>query len=209
MTEVVYSEAEHTYHVAGVRWPSVTQVLDPLMELDGIPREALKAAADFGNHVHQACHLWDIGRLDEDDLDVHLQPYLTGWKAFLRDTGAVVLESERLVSHPTLKVAGRLDRIIRFEPKNQRHVLDIKTAVHVHWTVALQTAAYREMLSHEESFREVGEDLPTLSKIRFCCHLLPDATYRLLTLKDPTDLNSFISCLNFHRMRTQHGRKFS
>lgn len=207
-SQVIFDEAEHSYTVDGVRWPSVTQILQPLMELDGIPKAALEAAAQFGSHVHMACHLWNLGRLDESDLDEPLRPYLDGWKRFLRDTGAVVLESERIVRHPVLRVAGMLDDVIRFPRKSERHILDLKTGSDVHWTVALQTAAYREMLWIESL--NAGEDRPPLSRIRFCCHLLPDASYRLYTLKEYTrDLNDFISCANFHSLRTQHVRKLS
>jgi hypothetical protein len=204
--QVLFEESTHTYSVDGTVWPSVTSILNPLMELDGIPRATLEAAAAFGRHVHLATDLWDRGILDESDLDEPLRPYLEGWKKFLRDTGAVVLETERLVSHPTLKIAGRLDKLIGGLVKG-RSILDIKTSLNVHWTVALQTAAYREMLSMEELMGSSRgcNILDSLSKTRHCCHLLPDATYRLYTIRDyDSDWNAFLSCVNFHRLRMQH-----
>lgn len=194
----------HRYSVNGQGWPSVTQILEPLQILDGIPKDVLAAAAQFGSHVHLACHLHDLGRLDESDLDEPLRPYLEAWKKFLRDTGAVVFESERRVCHPSLKVAGTLDKVIRMPRKNERFVLDIKSGSTIPWTVGMQTAAYREML-----WMDGGgiEELPYPSKTRFCCQLKPDATYKLDTLTDQrSDWNDFVSCVNVHRLRLRHGR---
>jgi hypothetical protein len=196
--QVVFNEAEHTYTVDGVRWPSVTQILDPLLELDGIPRAALEAAARFGNHVHQACHLYDLNRLDEEDLDEPLRPYLEGWKAFLRDTGAFVCNSEQRILHPKLRYAGTLDKTILW--KERRHVLDIKSGAEVPPTVGPQTAAYREALLESQSVLDC-------SRTRYCLHLRPDETYRLHTLNDPADFHLFVSALNIHRWREKHGRR--
>lgn len=198
MAEVAFNEERHEYTVDGHRWPSVTQILDPLLELDGIPKEALRAAARFGTHVHLAVHLWDLNQLDEEVLDPHLAPYLEGWKNFLRDTGAMVVNSELRVAHTQLKYAGTLDKAIFW--KGRRHILDIKSGADVPWTVGMQTAAYLSA-ARQNAFEEV------YSNIRFCVHLKPDATYRLHTLKDASDFNNFISVLNVHHLRSRHGRQ--
>jgi hypothetical protein len=196
-TQLQFDEASHTYTVNGVHWPSVTQVLEPLQLLDGIPQNILDAAAQFGNHVHQACHLYDLGRLDEDDLDEPLRPYLEGWKAFLRDTGAFVSNSEQRILHPKLKYAGTLDKTILW--KERRYVLDIKSGAEVPPTVGPQTAAYREALLESKSVLDC-------SRTRYCLHLRPDASYRLHTLSDPADFHLFVSALNIHHWREKHGR---
>jgi hypothetical protein len=204
-TQLQFDEDSHTYTVNGVRWPSVTQILEPLQLLEGIPQHILDAAAQFGSHVHQACHLFDIGRLDEQDLDEPLRPYLEAWKKFLCDTGFIVLASEQRVWHPALQIAGTYDKLGQFPGKDPRHVLDVKTGADVPWTVGPQTAAYREMLSLQEYALE--PEWP-LSKVRFCCHLKPDATYRLVTLKDyALDWNDFVSAANFNRMRMTRVRR--
>ena len=74
--DIHFEPEAHRYTVAGVRWPSVTEVLDPLNELDGIPHAVLKAAAQFGTHVHMATDLFDKGVLDEPALDPHLSSHL-------------------------------------------------------------------------------------------------------------------------------------
>lgn len=196
--QVTFDEPTHTYSVDGVRWPSVTQILEPLQLLDGIPQAALDAAARFGSHVHQAAHLYDLGRLDEEDLDDPLRPYLEGWKAFLRDTGAVVLESELRVIHRTLRYAGTLDKVIRIKERNC--VLDLKSGAEVPPTVGPQTAAYREALLDSQPEFEC-------SRTRYCLHLRNDETYRLHTLTDSADFNLFVSALNIARWREKHGRR--
>lgn len=195
MTAVIFNESDHSYWVDGIRWPSVTQVLEPLQLLDGIPQAALDAGARFGSHVHQACHLYDLGRLDEDDLDEPLRPYLEAWKAFLRDSGAFVCNSEQRVIHRKFRYAGTLDKTILL--KEKRHVLDIKSGAQVPATVGPQTAAYREALLETEL---------VCSSTRYCLHLRGDETYRLHTLNDPGDFHLFVSALNIHRWREKHGR---
>lgn len=196
---VQFDPVEHVYSVNGERWPSVTQIIEPMLELDGIPNHVLQAAAQFGTHVHQACHLFNVGRLDEQDLDEPLRPYLEGWKRFRKDTGAVILESERLVYDYALRVAGTLDCIANFPGKSINKVVDIKTGSSVPWTVGMQTAAYAQMRK-----QELCEY--TISKERLCCQLLPDSTYRIQTLKNTSDWNDFVSCVNVHNLRKRHGR---
>lgn len=184
----IHFEAEgHRYTVGGERFPSVTEVLDPLLELDGIPKAVLKAAAEFGTHVHMACHLFDRGVLDEPALDPHLAPYLAGWKLFLRETKSTVVATELRVGHAKLRYAGTLDKIIVYRGKHV--LLDIKSG-EVPRTVGPQTAAYNEAAGL------------TLSG-RYCLQLRPDATYRLTKLSDPTDWSIFLSALNLHRWRNR------
>jgi hypothetical protein len=188
---IEFDQEQHRYTVAGELWPSVTQVLDPLLELDGIPKAVLKAAAHFGTHVHLACDLFDKGVLDEPALDPHLAPYLAAWKIFLRDTGAKVSASEVRVGHPKLKYAGTLDKDLAWikRGRSRRVQLDIKSG-EVPRTVGPQTAAYAE--AHPFKFDE-----------RYVLALKPDATYRLTKLADPTDWSIFLSALNLHRWRNK------
>lgn len=179
----------HRYTVAGERWPSVTEVLDPLLELDGIPRSVLKAAAEFGTHVHMATDLFDKGVLDEPALDPHLAPYLAGWKLFLRDTGAKVSASEVRVGHEKLKYCGTLDKAVFWTKRGRirNAQIDIKSGL-VPRTVGPQTAAYAE--AHPFKFDE-----------RYVLQLKPDASYRLTKLTETTDWSIFLSALNLHRWR--------
>ena len=190
VAEVAFNAERHEYHLGGQRLPSVTEVLDPINELDGIPRDVLRAAADFGTHVHLACELHDAGTLDRAQLDPALEPYLRAWETFLADTGAMIVENEARVFHP-MGYAGKLDRVI--EMRGRYHVADLKTSATVPRTVGPQTAAYYQAW--------VSERGRGISSTRYCIHLKPDGTYRLHKLTDPSDWSIFVSALNIWRWR--------
>lgn len=194
--ELQFDAATHRYTVGGIRLPSVTEILDPLLELDGIPKAVLKAAAEFGTHVHMACDFFDRGVLDEPALDPHLAPYLAAWKLFLRDTGTTVVATELRVHHPSQGYAGTLDKIIRTPSRGRQRglVLDIKSG-EVPRTVGPQTAAYlaaAEALALDDVYGFTG---------RAVLQLRGDATYRFNLLTDPRDFHIFVSALNLHRWR--------
>lgn len=188
----------HEYHLDGDRLPSVTEVLQPLNDLGGIPPDALAAAAAFGSNVHAACHLFNQGRLDDDSLDPRLRPYLEGWKQYLLDSGATVIASEVRCHHPRARYAGTADVVVR-TPKTKRFaakqaVIDIKTSVMVPRTVNLQTAAYREaLLDGPYPFAGPME--------RYAVHLLGWGRYALIHCRNVGDFNVFLSALNLHRWR--------
>lgn len=189
-------DADHVYHREGVRVPGVTQCLEPLQFLDGIPWETIRAAGELGQHVHQACDLHDRGELDWNTLDTHLVPYVSAWAKLLADSGAIVVSSEQLVYHSKLKYAGTLDSRIAFPRSVAPHVLDRKTSAVVHPTVGPQTAAYCA------AAQAMGLQVST---VRYCAHLKPDGTYRLIKLTDPADMSMFISALNICNWRMKHG----
>lgn len=188
--ELTFDEAAHAYHVAGVRWPSVTQVLDPLLELDGIPWGILAAAAAFGQHVHQACHLFNLGRLDWHRLDPALMPYVSAWQRFLTETGCVVVASEMRVAHRRLRYAGTLDTIGLI--RGHRELVDIKSTAAIPRTVGPQTAAYAEAAGEPRIRRRVVQ-------------LRDDGTYRSESLKSSADWHLFLSALNIHQWRAARG----
>lgn len=184
--DLTFDAEAHAYHVGGVRWPSVTQVLDPLQELDGIPRAVLEAAARFGTNVHAACHLLNVGALDMAALDPALAPYVVAWEKFLTDTGAKVIASEMRVAHARLRYAGTLDTICLI--KGYRELVDIKSTAAIPRTAGPQTAAYAEAINEPRIRRRVVQ-------------LRKDGTYRSQPLTDRTDWNLFLSALNIHQWR--------
>ncbi len=188
-------DAGHVYRLDGRVVPGVTQVLNLVSELDGIPRAVLAAAAEFGQHVHQATDLFDRGTLDIETLDPKLAPYLAAWQKFLADSRVVIVSSESFVHHPALGYAGQRDRRVLFPESKLPHTLDIKTSALMPRTVGPQTAAYRECDLHRglES-----------SPVRYCVHLKADATYRLHRLTDRADFSIFVSCLNIWRFLNAH-----
>ncbi len=158
-------------------------------------RPVLEAARKFGDHVHQAVHLFNIGTLDEDARSTRIcAPYLQGWKAFLWRTRAEVLDSELRVVNRKCGYAGTLDSRVRF-PGPAFHLVDVKSGV-VPKTVGPQTAAYRDAFLEEHDSE--------CSRIRYCVQLTGDGDFKLHKLNDPTDFNLFLSALNVHKWRARH-----
>lgn len=192
MIELEFDEPTHAYTLNGRRVPSVTQVLDPLNMLDGIPWDILEAARIFGSNVHVACHFHNIGILDWSSLDEYLASYVRGYLKFLAESSFVVLASEERVASVKAGYAGTLD--IRGVLNRRKALIDIKSTSSLPRTVGPQTAAY------ENALREMtGEK----TERRFCLHLKPD-DYSLVPLKDGrgvSDLTCFVSALNVWRFR--------
>lgn len=190
-----FDEPTHAYTLNGRRVPSVTQILDPLQMLEGIPWDVLEAARIFGNHVHLGCHLYNLGSLDWDSLDTFLASYIRGYVKFLQETSFLVLASEERVASVRCGYAGTLD--LRGILNKRKWIVDIKSTATLPRTVGPQTAAY------EHAYNEGSGEKYAL---RACLHLKPD-DYKFVTVSDKGhrvgDLNLFISALNVHRWRNE------
>lgn len=188
MTEGLEFDAEgHVYRFKGRVVPGVTSILEPLQFLDGVPWSILEAAREFGTHVHLACHLHNIGQLDEELLDPALKPYLAGWKEFLDNSGFVVTSSEQRVYHSQLGYAGTADAFGTMI--DTTWVIDIKSGV-VPDTVGAQLAAYQQ--AYEPRPRR-----------RMCVQLIGDGDYRVHEQKDLSDFALFQSALNIYKFRVK------
>ena len=187
MTGLEFDAGAHQYRLDGIKVPSVTQVLEPYYGLEFVDWEKLKAAQEFGTHVHEACHLLNIGQLDRDSISGAVKAYVHGWERFLDESGLVVIESEARVAHRKMGYAGTLDVIGQFPDKPRQVMIDIKTGATMPKTVGPQTAAYNEAR---------GKRIP-----RFCCLLEPHA-YNLVPLTDVRDFDIFKAALTLYRWRT-------
>lgn len=184
-----FNKELHEYTLNGVRLPSVTEILGPLQDFSMIRPEVLEAAREFGQHVHDACDLFDRGELDWQSLDPSLVPYVEGWKLFIEESGAVVIGSETQVVHEKLGYAGSPDKVLAWG--NRIVIPDLKATAIVPKTVGAQTAAYAEAYHSMH-----GGKKPE----RYCIHL-QDGKYRTHPRKDPADWSLFVSALNCWRFR--------
>lgn len=184
---VQFDEASHTYTVDGQVWPGVTSILRPIMNFTGIPQAVLDAKADLGRRVHFACQLNDENDLDEESVEDDVRPYLVAYRRFLADTGATVLENERVVHHPTFRYCGTLDRVFRLG--HRRAMVDLKTCFSTPISAGPQTAAYVQAL------KALGSDP---ADERAALRLRPDGTYRYEVLSAPSDWSVFLACLTLH-----------
>lgn len=198
MPVLQFDAPSHAYTLDGVRVPSVTQVLKPLYDFNGIPVNVLNAKAALGTRIHRACELLDNDDLDEDSEAGRkaLEPvagYLDAYKAFKRDKRLVILANEKLLFHPVHRYAGQIDRSYAMD--GDVWDVDLKSTVSMSPIVALQTAAYTAMLQAH------GRTQPAR---RGALQLKPDGTYRLHEFADPSDFAVFLSLLTVQRFKERH-----
>lgn len=187
---LAFDEATHTYRFLGQVVPSVTQILRPLADFSGVPREVLEAKRALGQRVHLACQLFDEDDLDWASIEPDVGGYLDAWIAFRRDTGCEVLAVEERVCEPMLGYAGTLDRIILIN--GAKTLVDLKTSIATPRATGAQTAAY---------MRALGDNSVTH---RAALRLRPDGNYRLDQLTDPDDWSVFMACLTLWRYEERH-----
>jgi hypothetical protein len=148
-----YDDAAHRYERAGKVVPSVTQVLAELgfsnyAIVEQTNPLALERKRQIGKLVHQACHYFDIGDLDED---TQTKPWpvihgrLQGYKKFRKDTGytPVINEGRYVFELYGMAFGGQFDSIGTIG--RRWAIVDIKNASGAgqrSW--GLQTCAYEE-----------------------------------------------------------------
>lgn len=188
-----FDNSAHAYTINGNRVPSVTQVLQSLEMLDGIPHSVLERARIRGQHVHKAMALLVRGVLDWHSLDAELVPYIEGGKRFLDESGITVIASELPVGCARNRCAGTLDLL--GEWRDSAALIDFKATATVPPTVGPQTAAY-DRLYH-------GMFGGGRLRKRYCVQLMPN-DYRVHPLTDPADWSVFQSALNIWHWRNKH-----
>jgi len=156
--------------------------------------------ATRGTYVHQACHYYDTGELDEESLDPVLIPYLDGWKKFVADTRVTILRAEERIVNERLGITGTPDRVVEW-PGVGYAVIDIKSGSLSDWT-AIQLAAYKLLLTDAVK----DDDWPRVLK-RFAVNLPGDGTYKVKEYKDRADEGIFLAALAIHNWRKNHGGK--
>lgn len=189
---VDFDPATHAYTLGGKRLPSVTQVLQPLEMLDGIPFHILDAARERGQFVHEAMALLVRDELDWATLDASLVPYIEGGKRFLDESGITVIASEMRMACARLRCAGTLDLFGYW--RDAETIIDFKATATVPRTVGPQTAAYDRLYQANFAGR---------SRKRYCVQLKA-GDYKVHPLTDPADWSIFQSALNIHHWRNQH-----
>lgn len=187
---LTFDAAAHVYRFMGSVVPGVTQVLQPLVDFSSVPAHVLEAKRDLGTRVHEACHYFDEDDLDEESVQADVEPYLEGWKRFIRESGARVLFAEQRVFEPMLMYAGTLDAVVELD--GVRWLIDRKTSIATPMSTGPQTAAYQRALG----------DL-TVTR-RAAVRLRPDGTYRFDPLSGPDDWSCFMACLTLQRFKEKH-----
>lgn len=195
MPDLRFDAERHEYWVGDRRLPSVSEVIQPLVDYSTVPEHRLEFARDRGTAVHLACHLDDLAQLDEGSVDeTHVLPRLMAWRKFKRDNEVEVSISERPMAHLKVGYAGTPDKFIRLRVgrKRPRALLDIKNVAEMKPVVGVQLGGY-ELLG-----RENGEEVDA----RIGLQLRGDGTYRIHTY--PSEVVTFLSLLNLFSWRQKH-----
>ena len=185
---IEFNEAEHTYFVAGVKYPSVTTILQDLGLID--TSWFTPEACQRGTYVHQVVE-WELnGELDREALDPALLPYLNAWKRFVADSGYASLCSEYRMASTLYRFAGTADQIGTLN--NCRVIIDVKSGAVAPCT-ALQLAGY-----------EILYDAPCK---RFALQLMDNGKYKLTEYKDRGDRNVFLAAVALYQWKANNLRK--
>lgn len=190
--QLEFDKDQHRYTLNGNWVPSVTQVMEPLDLLDGIPFWNLEHARIRGQHVHEAMALLVRDELDWSSLDPELVPYIEGGKRFLDESGITVIASELRVACPRLRCAGTLDLMGHW--RNSEAMIDFKATATMPPSVGPQCAAYDKLYTAMYGGR----------KRRRYCIQLKAGDYKVHPLTDPADWPIFQSCLNIAHWRNRY-----
>lgn len=191
MVLIEFDPGQHRYTVDGAPVINVTGVLEPLINLAGIPAGILEHARQRGQDVHALCDLDDRGVLDEDSVDPEYRPYLTEWREWKRRTNAVIIASELRVASAKYRYAGTLDFIA--EIRGKLVLGDRKVTAALPSATGPQTAAYAQ--AYAETFgRRIAQRLVVRIDRR-------ETKSQSRRLTDPADWPTFMACLNIHRWK--------
>ena len=190
-----FDAATHTYKLGGSVVPSVTQVLAPLYDFSGIPRDVLERRRQIGVALDEAI-LLDLGDdLDEATLGPELQGPFEAWRRFRSEQRFALCAAQYPVASKKYRYAGTPDAWGLIN--DVETLADWKATAAMHPAVALQTAAYAaagaEMGLFKPSIRRCG--------VRF----QDDGRYVIEPFKDKADFAVFFSLLSIHNWRARHG----
>ena len=148
-TELVqFDQAAHVYTVAGVRRPSVTQILKDAGLID--TTWFTDEARERGRAVHLSTQFLDEDDLDWDTVLPPYRGYVAAWQRFKQESHFVIsrdsegkLLIEYLLFQPVSGYCGMLDRVGTIG--TTEYLIDIKTGDPQGWH-GYQLAAYSQCL---------------------------------------------------------------
>lgn len=190
----------HLYLVRDRVVPSVTQVLHAAglsADYSTVAPEVLERKRIIGEYVHKATQYLDEGSLDLATIDPQIQPYLTAYEQFLKDSGF----RARLVEHRVvgningMLCGGTVDREGTMAGK--RWIIDLKCIERLYPSFALQTAGYELLLPKPVT--------PPFRYTRAVLQLRPTGSYKLTTYDDPADSDVFRAALAVTIWKMNHG----
>lgn len=185
---IEFNEAEHTYSVDGVKYPSVTTILQDMGLID--TSWFTPEACQRGTYVHQMIEWYQNDELDPNSIDPVLLGYLKAWESFIADTDYQYDSSEWRMVSKLYHFAGTADQIGIMN--NQRVIIDIKSGAIAPCT-GLQLSGY-----------EILYNAPCK---RFALQLKDDGKYSLKEYKDRGDRSVFLAAVSLYHWKSNNLRK--
>lgn len=190
----------HLYLVQDRVVPSVTQVLHATglsADYSTVAPEVLERKRIIGGYVHSATQYLDEGSLDLATIDPEIQPYLTAYQRFIKESGfRPRLIEHRLVGNINgMLCGGTVDREGTMDAK--LWIIDLKCIERLYPSFALQTAGYELLLPKPVT--------PPFRYTRAVLQLKPNGSYKLTTYDDPSDFGVFQAALALTVWKMNHG----
>lgn len=210
LDRLLFSPGPHLYTLDGMRLTSPTKVLEPYLPYGGLPKDVREAALQRGTLVHALTELEDLGKLDDDDIQLAeaggLMPFLAAYRQFKRDFPLKVIETEFRVYHSRYRYSGTGDRLYEATqdidmgkgcviPAGFPILGEIKTGSHSPY-YALQTAAY------VGAIEDGGISVP----YRWCIVLKQSGKYELFRHENRDDFPAFLGALKMAEWRSRYDR---
>lgn len=198
--DIRFEESTHTYHLDGVRVPSITQVLKCATydDFDHVHPDVLAKKAREGTELARMIEDWVKGRFDVMSYDPVLLGDFDAFEIWHRKTGGMVLHSETIVASKRWQYAGRLDLVYQF-PTGVVAMIDIKRTYSPPVSGGPQTAA------QALAFSEMSGDEDMKNMPRYLLHI-KDEVCTLVPQRDRNDIKVFLAALNVTKWRMNHGK---
>lgn len=197
MTILKYDDETHSYFLDDQPVPSVTQILAPLVNFDGIPAATLERKRKIGTLLHETVARDWFQETDLNLLDDDVEPYFVGWRKFRCSYGQTLDLSgfETPLASTLYRYAGTPDFWGIFE--GQPAVFDIKTSVALSPTVGLQLAGYRQLLAEHDGEKWKNARL-------FAVQVGKNRKFTLREYNASTDFFVFLACLQIYHWREEN-----
>lgn len=191
---LTFDPSTHIYRLGDKVVPSVTRIIEPLMDTEWYTDEGAKR----GTMVHRGIHVHELGLLEE--VPDELFGYLNAWIRFKKESDFSVGWTEHMM-YSELGFCGTADvlgcfkgkvkpdglpDIVEFEP-DKLALIDLKTSDTPKNWWPIQLAGY-SILSGD-------------NRKRYTLRLREDGTYRLDEWKDRHDRAVFMACLTIWQFK--------
>ena len=207
--QLTFEEKTHSYAIAGVTVPSVTQILSVvgLSAYEGMRDDVRLAALYRGRAVHLALSQIAKGTFSWDYLDdpavieAGYPPYIRAGFEWLNLSGFEPLLIEKPLCH-ALGYAGTPDIIGRFQ--GELTILDWKTGS-MPWWCGIQLAGYGLALSSAQEL--YNYEHATRLHARLGVELKADGRAKPFPFEEYEDEDDFLAALRIARRKLNGGRR--